>query len=361
MQIKRRIKTAYSVMLLTASFLFTGCSRKEEAKLFRYQATFLGVFDTVTSVVGYAPDETTFTGYVQTLQKELEEYHQLYDIYHEYDGINNIRTINMHAGIEPVVVDQRIIDLLTESVELCEETNGSVNIAMGSVLSLWHDYRTEGIDDPEHASLPPKDALQKAGAHTNIDNLIIDSDASTVYLADPDMSLDVGAIAKGYATEMVCRSLQKQGFTHALVSVGGNTRAIGTKPDGSCWDVGIQNPDKEDENANLFVMELTDTSLVSSGTYQRYYTVNGSQYHHIIHPELLIPWDRYTQVTILCGNSGRADALSTAIFNMEPEEGKRFVENRIGIEAMWVFPDGSQTFSSGFQSYKKLDSSHTSP
>lgn len=250
-------------------------------------------------------------------------------------------------------MDQRIIDLLTEAVELCEETNGAMNIAMGSVLSLWHDYGTEGIEDPGHASLPPAEALQDAALHTDIHNICLDPDASTVYLADPDMSLDVGAIAKGYATEMVCRSLQKQGFTHALISVGGSTRAIGTKPDGSCWDVGIQDPDQASESAILYVMELTDTSLVSSGTYQQYYTVDGKPYHHIIHPELLMPWDRYTQVSVLCGNSGRADALSTALFNMDPEEGKRFVENQIGIEAMWVFPDGSQTFSSGFRSYIK--------
>lgn len=335
--------------LMAASVLLTGCVRKDEPELFRYQGNFLGVFDTVTTVVGYAPDEETFQNYMRQLREELEEYHQLYDIYHEYDGIANLKTVNDNAGLQPVVVDQRIIDLLTEAIKIHEKTGGTMNVAMGSVLALWHDARTEGIDDPQHAALPSREQLEAADQHTDIHNLIIDREASTVYLADPKMSLDVGAIGKGYATEMVCRSLQQQGFTHALVNVGGNTRAIGTKPDGSCWNVAIQNPDTDSGTAYLHIAELADQALVHSGTYQRYYTVDGRQYHHIIHPDLLMPWDIYTQVSILCNDSGMADALSTSVFNMELEEGLTFIENLDNTEAMWVLSDGTEVFSSGFK------------
>ncbi|MDO5349888.1 MAG: FAD:protein FMN transferase [Lachnospiraceae bacterium] len=355
------------IQLILTGILLTGCSQEQthymqteesitasettggyDQSLTRYQASFLGVFDTVTTMVGYSLDKDTFTAYAQELKTELEEYHQLYDIYNDYPGINNIKTINDNAGIRPVEVDVRIIDLLEEAVEMYQETGGRVNAAMGSVLSLWHHYRMEGIDDPEHAALPPMAELERLAEHTDITKLKIDRKASTVYLEDPEMSLDVGAVAKGYATEMVCRKLEEDGLLHALVSVGGNTRAIGSKPDGSLWQVGIQNPDLDSEEKNLHIMELQDLSLVQSGTYQRYYTVDGVQYHHIIHPELLMPWKEYVSVVILCPDSGLADALSTAVFNMEQEEGLEFIEDLDGVEAMWILPDGTERYSSGF-------------
>lgn len=325
------------------------CSQKPA--LTRYDAQFLQLFDTVTSVVGYAKDKETFTAYAQELHDELEVYHQLYDIYKEYDGINNLKTINDNAGIAPVVVDQKIIDMLELAKELDVKTNGYFNIAMGSVLSIWHGYRTAGIDDPETAELPPMEKLKEASEHMNIQDVVIDKEASTVYLADPEMSLDVGAIAKGYATEMACRKLEEDGLTNALVSVGGNVRAIGTKDDGSKWKLGIQNPDLSSETKYLHMIAVDDMSLVTSGVYQRYYTVDGIQYHHIVNPDTLMPWFEYDSVSILCKDSGVADALSTAVFNMTQEDGQALIESMDGVEAMWLYPDGSEKYSSGFQAY----------
>ena len=325
------------------------CSQKPA--LTRYDAQFLQLFDTVTSVVGYAKDKETFTAYAQELHDELEVYHQLYDIYKEYDGINNLKTINDNAGIAPVVVDQKIIDMLELAKELDVKTNGYFNIAMGSVLSVWDGYRTAGIDDPETAELPPMEKLKEASEHMNIQDVVTDKEASTVYLADPEMSLDVGAIAKGYATEMACRKLEEDGLTNALVSVGGNVRAIGTKDDGSKWKLGIQNPDLSSETKYLHMIAVDDMSLVTSGVYQRYYTVDGVQYHHIVNPDTLMPWFEYDSVSILCKDSGVADALSTAVFNMIQEDGQALIESMDGVEAMWLYPDGSEKYSSGFQAY----------
>ncbi|MEG0370573.1 MAG: FAD:protein FMN transferase, partial [Hungatella sp.] len=254
-----------------------------------------------------------------------------------------------HAGIAPVVVDQKVIDMLEFAKEMDQITNGYVNVAMGSVLSIWHDYRTEGMEDPEAAKLPPMEELLEAAPYTDIQNVQIDREASTVYLADRRMSLDVGAIAKGYATEMVCQKLEADGLDHALVSVGGNVRAIGTRGDGSLWKVGIQNPDLESSKKYLHTVELENMSLVSSGSYQRYYTVDGIRYHHIIHPDTLMPEHEYDAVSILCADSGMADALSTAIFNMKQTEGAVLIEQLEGVEAVWIYPDGHEVYSSGFQ------------
>lgn len=355
---RRRITAILLAAAVTAAGVLAGCKEKEQEKepeLNRYDVQFLDLFDTVTSVVGYTEDEETFRGFAQEFYDELKMYHQLYDIYNDYEGIANIKTINDQAGIAPVKVDQRIIDMLKEAVEMDKITDGYMNVAMGSVLSIWHQYRTEGTYDPDNAKVPPMEDLQKAAEHTDIDQVQIDEAASTVFLPDPDMSLDVGSIAKGYATEMVCRKLEADGLAKALVSVGGNVRAIGSKADGSLWKVGIQNPDLSSPTRYLHTVDLQDMSLVTSGSYQRYYTVDGKNYHHIIHPELLMPWDEYDSVSILCQDSGKADCLSTAVFNMEFEDGKVLIESLDQVEAMWIFKDGREEYSSGFRKFMETE------
>lgn len=337
--------------LLAASLVLTAAGCRKEPPLTRYDAQFLQLFDTVTSVVGYAKTKEEFTAFVQELHDELQEYHQLYDIYNEYQGVSNLKTINDQAGIAPVLVDERIIDLLEFAIDMDEKTDGYVNVAMGSVLSIWHDYRTEGIRNPEEAQLPPMAELEEAAAHTDIRQIEIDREASTVYLPDSRMSLDVGAVAKGYAVEQVCQNLEAEGFDHALVSVGGNIRAIGTRDDGTKWKAGIQNPDLSSDEKYLHTVALEGMSLVTSGSYQRYYTVEGRRYHHIVNPDYLMPWEEYDSVSILCSDSGMADALSTAVFNMSLEEGQALIDSLDGVEALWIYPDGNEVYSSGFQAY----------
>ena len=324
--------------------LLCGCAAApagEEGGQKRYEASFLTLFDTVTTMVGYADSQETFTAQAQQIHDELLEYHQLYDIYNDYDGMNNLKTVNDNAGIAPVEVDARILDMLEFSKELYEETGGRVNVAMGGVLSLWHDAREAGIEDPANAYLPDQDALEEAARHAHWSNVVIDEEAGTVYLADPDMSLDVGAIAKGYAVERVCETAP----AGMLISVGGNVRATGPKPDGSPWVVGIENPDGGDFLHTLYV---EDSSVVTSGDYQRYYLVDGQRYHHIIDPDTLYPATRWRSVSILCADSGIADGLSTALFTLSQEDGQKLLD-AFDAEALWMTQDGELLYSPGFQ------------
>lgn len=344
--------TAWLLAVVLAASAVTGCGgKKEEPERKRFDAQFLDLFDTVTTIVAYTEDEETFRAYAQEFYEELKAYHELYDIYKDYPGIANLKTVNDRAGREPVAVDAKIIGMLKEAVEMNQKTRGYMNVAMGSVLSVWHDYRTAGMNEPQKASLPPMDELRRAAEHTDISLVEIDEEAGTVYLPDPEMSLDVGAIAKGYAAEMVCRKLEADGLSNALISVGGNVRAIGAKADKGLWRVGIQNPDLESAERYLHTVELKDMSLVTSGSYQRYYTVEGKNYHHIIHPQLLMPWDEYRSVSILCRDSGLADCLSTAVFNMDLEEGKALIEGMEGVEALWILADGREEATSGFEAF----------
>lgn len=335
---KRRL-----LSLLLAALLLGGCTPKAPQQS-RYQATFLELFDTVTTVVGYAPSEAAFGDTVEEIHDALEGYHQLFDIYNTYPGVVNLKTLNDTAAAGPVKVDEKILELLQFCREIYDATGGKVNIAMGSVLQLWHEEREAGIADPENAKLPVDDALAEAARHTDLSQLILDEEAGTVFYADPQMQLDVGAIAKGYALEQVCKTAPEG----LLISVGGNVRATGPKPDGSDWVVGIQNPTGEE--GYLHTLQVKDISVVTSGDYQRYYTVDGVTYHHIIDPETLYPGRLWRAVTVLCPDSGLADGLSTALFLLPQEAGQALLD-KFGCEAMWVDSDNNLYYSPGFRDY----------
>ena len=309
-------------------------------------------FDTVITVIGYENTKAEFDAVAEEIISQFAEYHRLYSIYHRFDGTENLCTVNelVDGKHRTVSVDRRIIDMLLYAKEMYAVTNGIVNVAMGSVLSLWHNYREIGKDNPAQASLPPIENLKAAAEHTDISKMVIDEENNTITLTDPLMKLDVGAIAKGYATERVARSLEEQGITGYVLNVGGNIRVIGSKPDGGKWTVGIENPLDEEYFAYL---NLTKESVVTSGSYQRYYYVDGKPYHHIIHPDTLMPAEGFLSVSVICNDSGFGDALSTALFCLPLKEGMEFVESLPETEAMWVTEQGTKTVSSGWNEYVK--------
>lgn len=340
-----------AVCLLCA--LLPACGRTQ-SQLNKYSAYSFDYFDTATTITGYAESQEAFDAVANAALAQLGEYHRLYDIYHRYEGMENLCTINdLVDGAHPTVkVDRRIIAMLLYAREMYDKTGGMVNVAMGSVLKLWHDYRTVGMSDPAAAALPPMEKLQEAARHTDIQKMVIDEENSTVTLADPQMRLDVGAIAKGYATEQVAQWLEAQGITGWLLNVGGNVRAVGNKPDGTPWTVGLEHPD-DDAADYLAYLSLTDEALVTSGSYQRYYVVGGKRYHHIIHPDTLMPAEGLKAVSILCPDSGMADALSTALFCMSVEEGKALIATMEDVEASWMIADGTHVVSDGWNAYVK--------
>ena len=326
----------------------------------RYSTVFYDVFDTVTQVIAYCDSEEEFTAQMDALHADLVEYNQLYDIYNDYDGVTNIKTINDNAGSAPVEVDDRILSMLELADQMYATTNGKLNIAMGSVLNIWHNYReaAEATETDADNKLPGMDELEAAAQHCDINNVIIDEDAKTVYLADPDMRLDVGSVGKGYAVEMVCQAAEARGLTSALVSVGGNLRAIGTKPDGSQWTGGVENPWNASDLYTASSMlsgaiNMSDMALVTSGDYQRYFVVDGKRYHHLIDPDTLFPSTYFNGVTVLCSDSGLADCLTTGLFCQPLEDGLKIVESLDGVEAMWCTPDQQIITSSGWDAHLK--------
>ena len=288
-------------------------------------------FDTVSYVYDYAGDSAErFDERSAEVSHILLEYHQLFDIYHEYSGVTNLCTLNKNAGGEPMEVDERLIDFLLDAREMYELTDGEMNVMLGAVLRLWHDCREAAESDPANASIPAQEQLDEAYRHTDISLLEIDEEKRTVRIADAAASIDVGALGKGYATERAAEYLEREGG-----------------PDGSGWVTAVRNPDNAAEDFACR-LRIRDTACVTSGVYERYFTVSGTRYHHIIDRDTLFPAAYYDSLTVVTRDSALADALSTALFCMPQEEGEKLAETIGGVEILWIYPDGSQRCTPGF-------------
>lgn len=303
-------------------------------------------FDTVSYIYSYEGDsQEDFEARCEGAAEVLRKYHKLFDIYYEHTGVTNLRTINKNAGGEPLKVDRELIDFLLYAKELYTKTGGEMNIMMGSVLKLWHDCRTTASTDSKNAKIPTEDELAGASLHTDFSSLEIDAENCTVRITDPEASIDVGALGKGYATEKAAEYLRSVGADSYVLNIGGNIRIIGNKPDGSGWATGIKNPANTEEYA--LRIEIADTSCVTSGDYERFFVVDGKKYHHVIDKDTLMPSTYFSSVTVITADSGLADALSTALFCMSYEDGLALVNSIGGVDVLWITSDGTQYYTEG--------------
>lgn len=348
-------KTTLFLVVTVLLMSVAGCSRAGYEK---FSGSFFDSFDTYTTIVGYFQSEEEFDRYFNQMESRLKELHKLFDKFNSYDGINNIKTINDNAGVKPIQVEQELIDLILFSKEWYQKAGAKTNIALGPVLEVWQDYFNDASYDPNHAAIPSIEELQAVSMLTNLDKVIVDETNGTVFLMEKGMSLDVGAVAKGFATEIVAKEAMEAGFVSGILSIGGNICTIGQPLDGvrQKWGIGIQDPDKpvvNDVQNTLDTLYVNDASVVSSGDYQRYYIYEGKRIHHIIDPETFMPGENFRAVTVISKDAGIADFFSTTLFLLTYEEGLSLVNRFDGIEAVWVMPDKTVRFSDGMNQILK--------
>ena len=342
-----------AAMILSLTIAFSSCKAQKSKQ--KYTKTYFDYFDTISNVVGYFDNDVQFGVVADLVEERISEYHKLYDIYNSYDGITNLCDLNrLYDGVhKKLTVDEKIIDMLLFAKEAYMLTDGETNVCLGALLSLWHEKRENALISPETASLPDEKEMVIAAFNSDINQLIIDEENRTVFIANPNMTLDVGAVAKGYAVEMIAAELESMGLSGISLSVGGNVRVIGTKPGGEAWIAGITNPDLSSEEEYSALLNISSGALVTSGSYQRYYVVNGKSYHHIIDKDTLYPAAYFASVSVWTADSAMADALSTALFAMSYDDGKALVESIADTEAMWITASGEKLYSSGFISLIK--------
>ncbi len=252
--------------------------------------------------------------------------------------------LNKKAGKELCKVSPDTFFVIKKGLQYSRLSKGKFDITVGPLVRLWG----MGTDK---AHVPTPTEIKKALSLIDYTQVKLDESQNAVFLRKADMALDLGGIAKGYAADESARVLMQSGVESGLIDLGGNLYAIGTKPDGTPWKIGLQNP--FDVRGSIFAtVEVEDKTLVTSGPYERYFEENGKKYHHILDTNTGFPIENnLMSVTIISDSSIDADALSTVVFSMGLSDGIKFVNGQKNIEAVFVTGDYRVYASSGINKY----------
>ena len=339
-----KLTRVLSVILLCLMLLssFSSCALLKSGDDLQ-SCEFFGYFDTLSTVKIYESDEKELERTKAELRSLLEEYDILLDRYEQHDGTVNLYSLNQNAGVDKLTIDKKLFDAIELGKQMHVLTDGECNIALGSVIELWHDARSVALSDPDSAYVPSSEAISDALLHTDIDSVILDKDELSVCITDAALSIDLGAIAKGYVAQRTSERLLELGYEDFLINLGGNVLARGKKRDGTNWTAMIEDPLASEREWDTNVISLHSQTLVTSGSYQRFYTVGKKNYSHIVSKDDGMPPEHFVSVSILApaDSSCLADALSTALFCMDIESGKRLISSLDGVDAVWLYPDGS--------------------
>jgi len=239
--------------------------------------------------------------------------------------------------------------LIGEALRLYGETDGAFDLTVYPLMRLW------GFPDQNY-HVPSQEELNALMQIIGSDKLEFDEDAAYLSFARTGMSIDLGAIAKGYASERLMEIFRDYNIESALVSLGGNVQTLGTKPDGSKWSVGVQNP--VNLSSNIGILQLSDRAAITSGGYQRYFKENGVTYHHILDPETGMPANSgLISVTIVSGDGTLADGLSTALFVMGTDDAISFWRQHSDMfDAVLVTDEGGILVTAGLEDCFSSDS-----
>lgn len=257
----------------------------------------------------------------------------------EINGLNNqlsrfveasdICRINRQAGESAVKVSEESFHLLSDSLDYSELSQGLWDITICPLVMLWEEAKKQ-------LTIPSQKMIEKCRELVNFKHVKLDEASKEAFLSKKKQSIDLGGIGKGYAADQITRLFKKHHIESAFTNFGGNVSVIGTKPDGSPWNIGIQHP----RNPQILIglIPVIDKSVVTSGDYQRFYrATDGNHYHHILNPKTGYPSESgLISTTIIAKNSTTADALSTITFLTGLEQSKAILKGYEGVEAVLI-------------------------
>ena len=324
---KKRILPLLLCLFLLLSLF--ACKEKEITQ----QSRVVFYFDTVTTITVYTNDDKL----LDDAEQECLRYEKLLSKTVEGSDVWNIN----HANGQRTQVSDETRALILMALNYSRQSDGRFDITVEPCVSLW-DFTGERM-----GILPDPEEL--AAAAEKVDWTKVDVNEDGVLLP-AGMSIDLGAIAKGYISDQIAEFLADRGVESGFLNVGGNVRTIGAKPDGSPWKIGIQDPEGVRDQSIVGGVTLIGESVVTSGIYERGFTVDGVCYHHILDPNTGWPvQNELAGISIVTENACMADALSTTVFAMGLEEGTAFIEGLAGVEAIFVTRDGEVSWTSGLE------------
>ncbi len=318
------MKKSFLLCILAILLCFSACSPTTLSREFF-------AMDTVMQITLYNTNQ-------DLMEKAIQEVYGLEDILSVTLEGNEVNKINQSNGTA-VTVSKQVLSLIQSAKELNKETNGLFDITVYPAVKAW-GFTLEKNRVPNTEELTALLPLINSNAIEIQDN--------TVTL-EKGMAIDLGGIAKGYAADTVATNLEQNGCTGGILSFGGNVKTIGTKPDGSLFQVAVQDPNNT--STTLGTLSVGgNTAVVTSGDSQRYFEKDGVKYHHILDPRTAAPAKSdLSSVTVVCSSATRADALATALYIMGLEDGLNFVEQQKDLEALFVTKQGEIKISSGLQ------------
>ncbi|CEP66753.1 Thiamine biosynthesis lipoprotein ApbE [Moorella glycerini] len=263
--------------------------------------------DTVVSIKAYGENSP------HALEQALAFIKKVDALVSRYEPGSDIYRINTMAGKKPVPVDKLTFNLIKEAVAYGDITGGALDVTIGPLVDLWR------IPDAADRHLPSRGEIESRLQLVDYRQVILDSNKTTVFLPREGASLDLGSVAKGFAARGAVTILRREGVQSALVTLGGHVYALGNKPGRKTWQVGIQDPFKQDHI--MATLNVTDLAIDTAGGYYRYKEINGEKLVHIIDPATGMPAGALASVTVITGDSFKADALATAVYVLGEEKG----------------------------------------
>ena len=262
--------------------------------------------------------------------------------------ISTLIDINKASGVSAVNVPADIYPLFERAMFFAEKTDGAFNPVIGGIVKLWN-IGFENARKPEDRAI--RDALSRTGYKD------VQLTGTAVFLKKAGMKLDLGAIAKGFAADELTRIVRQAGIAHAVIDIGGTISAVGKRPDGKRWNIGIRDP-RVQQGQPVISTAIESCSISTSGSYERYFEQDGVRYHHIIDPATGYPVrNNMIAVSVFSDSATDADALSTACFVLGYEKAVKLLAELPDTEALFIFDDNSVCTTAGLaQHIKVLDS-----
>lgn len=329
------------LLCLLTFLILSGCAKEEvepEISKEPIKQTEM-LMGTVISITLYDyKDESSAT---EILNKSFEKVSELEKTLSINESGTEVDKINEMAGKEAVKVSDDTFNVIKSGLEFSELLKGKFDITIGPLVKLWNI--------PEATDIPTQEEINSVLPLININDIVLNEADKTVFLTKPNMVIDLGGIAKGYAADVLSEILTNEGINSAIIDLGGNIYAHGIKPSGDSWKIGIQNP-FSDRGEIVGVISVESKSIVTSGIYERYIEKDGVKYHHILNPETGFPYENdIAGITIVSDSSCTGDALSTSVFALGIEEGLKFVEGLDNVDAIFVTKDNKIYLTSGIK------------